>query len=125
MTDSNNPNETYKNVLSSDVAIVGSLKFTNDLVIDGNIEGEVLSDGNLTIGDNAIIKGEIKTKSVMIYGSVEGDVSVEERCVLKSTADLEGDVSAGTLSIEEGARFSGRSSVGARAPRPTSSTTKS
>ena len=114
MTDSNNQ-ETYKNVLSSDVAIVGSLKFTNDLVIDGNIEGEVLSDGNLTIGDNATIKGEIKTKSVIVYGSIQGDVSVDERCVLKSTAQLEGDVTAATLSIEEGAAFSGRSSVG---PKP-------
>lgn len=117
MSDINSSKEIYKNVLSSDVSIVGSLKFTNDLIIDGNIEGEVISNGNLTVGDRANIKGEIMTKSVVIYGSIKGNVSVEQRCMLKSTANLEGDVSAGTLSIEEGACFSGRSSVGAKPSR--------
>ena len=54
---------TSKNVLSSDVEIKGSIKFSQDLIIDGRIEGEVISDGNLTIGENADIKGEIRTKS--------------------------------------------------------------
>ncbi len=105
--------DSFKNVLSSDVTIVGSLKFTNDLVVDGQIEGEVISEGDLTVGDNAKITGEIKTKSVVVYGAIEGNVTVQERCLLKSSASLMGDVCAGVLSIEEGAAFSGRSSVGA------------
>ena len=50
-----------KNTLSKDVEIKGSIKFTNELIIDGKIEGEIISDGNLTVGENAEIKGEIKT----------------------------------------------------------------
>jgi cytoskeletal protein CcmA (bactofilin family) len=104
-----------KNILSSDVEIKGSLKFSNDLIIDGRIEGEVSSDGNLTIGENAYVSGEVKTKSVVIFGKVQGNITVGERCELKSNATLEGDIVAGTLAIEEGATFMGKSSVGAGA----------
>lgn len=106
------PMSTNKNILSSDVEIKGSLKFSNDLIIDGKIEGEVSSDGSLTVGENAYVQGEIRTKSVVLFGRVQGNITVTERCELKSTAVLEGDVVAGTLAIEEGATFMGKSSVG-------------
>ena len=106
-----------KNILSSDVEIKGSLKFSNDLVIDGKIEGEVTSDGSLTVGENARIKGEIKTKSCIVFGKVEGNITVSDRCELKLSAELLGDVRAKTLSIEEGAQFMGKSIVGAAAAK--------
>jgi cytoskeletal protein CcmA (bactofilin family) len=106
------PMSTNKNILSSDVEIKGSLKFSNDLIIDGKIEGEVTSDGSLTVGENAYVQGEIRTKSVVLFGRVQGNITVTERCELKSSAVLEGDVVAGTLAIEEGATFMGKSSVG-------------
>ena len=103
---------TSKNVLANDVEIKGSIKFSHDLIIDGKIEGEVSSDGSLTVGENALIKGEIKTRAVTLFGKVEGNITVQERCELKSNAVLVGDVTAGTLAIEEGATFLGRSQVG-------------
>lgn len=104
-----------KNILSSDVEIKGSLKFSNDLIIDGKIEGEVSSDGSLTVGENALVNGEIKTNSVIIFGKVVGNITVTDRCELKAAAILEGDITAGTLSIEEGATFMGKSAVGKHA----------
>lgn len=104
-----------KNVLANDVEIKGSIRFSHDLIIDGKIEGEVHSDGALTVGENAVIKGEIKTRSVIIFGKVEGNITVQERCELKSNATLIGDIAAGTLAIEEGATFMGQSAVGKRA----------
>lgn len=104
-----------KNILSSDVEIVGNLKFSHDLIIDGKIEGEVVSDGNLTVGENAHVRGEIKTKSVTVFGKVDGNITVSDRCELKSNAQLCGDIAAGTLAIEEGAMFMGASRVGAMA----------
>ena len=75
-----------KNILSSDVEIKGSIKFQNELMVDGKIEGEITSAGTLTVGENAEIKGEIKTKSVTVLGKVHGNITVEERCELKSHA---------------------------------------
>ena len=102
-----------KNILSSDVEIKGTLKFSNDLIIDGKIDGEVSSDGDLTVGENARIKGDINTRSVTVFGKITGNITVGDRCELKQNAELIGDIKAGKLAIEEGATFMGSSAVGA------------
>ena len=100
-----------KNLLSADVEIKGSIKFQNELVIDGKVEGEITSAGVLTVGENAEIRGEIKTKSVTVFGRVNGNITVDERCELKANAQLHGDLKAARLVIEEGATFVGKSEV--------------
>src|ERR1700752_1987881 len=100
-----------KDILSSDVEIKGSIKFQKELLIDGKGEGEIHSDGVLTIGENADIRGEIKTKSITVFGKVHGNISVAERCELKAKCTLQGDLKAARLIIEEGATFIGKSEV--------------
>ena len=103
--------QNSKNILSADVEIKGSIKFLNDLIVDGKVEGEITSAGTLTVGENAEIRGEIKTKSATVYGKVHGNITVEERCELKARAVLQGDLKAARLVIEEGATFVGKSEV--------------
>lgn len=100
-----------KNLLSADVEIKGSIKFLNELTVDGKVEGEINSAGILTVGENSEIKGEIKTKSVTVYGKVHGNITVEDRCELKGRASLYGDLKATRLVIEDGATFVGKSEV--------------
>jgi cytoskeletal protein CcmA (bactofilin family) len=102
---------TGKNLLSADVEIKGSIKFQNELTIDGKVEGDITSAGVLTVGENAEIHAEIKTKSVTVLGKVTGNITVEERCELKARAVLQGDLKAARLVIEEGATFIGKSEV--------------
>jgi len=101
-----------RNVLSSDVEIKGTVKFTNDLVVDGKIEGEISSDGNLTVGENARIRAEIKTGTLVVYGKIHGNITVTDRVELKAGAEIVGDIKAKTLAIEAGAIFVGKSTVG-------------
>src|ERR1700681_4708389 len=100
-----------KDILSSDVEIKGSIKFQKELLIDGKVEGEINSEGVLTIGENADIRGEIKTKSITVFGKVQGNITVTERCELKSKCVLQGDLKAARLVIEEGATFIRKSEV--------------
>lgn len=112
------PSSATRNILSSDVEIKGTVKFTNDLVVDGKIEGEISSDGNLTIGENARIKAEVKTSTIIVYGKVHGNLTATDRVELKSSAEVVGDIKAKTLSIEAGAIFVGKSTVGTPAQAP-------
>ena len=112
------PSGASRNILSSDVEIKGTVKFTNDLIIDGKIEGEISSDGSLTVGENARLKAEIKTATVVVYGKVHGNITALERVELKSSAEVIGDIKAKTLSIEAGAIFVGKSTVGTPAQAP-------
>jgi cytoskeletal protein CcmA (bactofilin family) len=100
-----------KDILSSDVEIKGSIKFQKELLIDGKVEGDINSEGVLTVGENADIRGEVKTKSIIVFGKVQGNITVSERCELKSKCTLQGDLKAARLVIEEGATFIGKSEV--------------
>ena len=99
------------NYLAHGVDIQGVMRFTNDLVIDGKIEGEITGDGVLTVGSNADVRGEIKTRSVIIHGLVHGNVTVEDRCELKGRAQLNGDLKAARLIMDEGATYVGKMEV--------------
>ena len=96
-------------MIPRDVEIKGSIKFQKELLIDGNVEGKINSNGVLTIGENADIRGEIKVKSITVYGKVQGNITVGERCELKSTCALQGALKAARLVVEEGATFIGTS----------------
>jgi len=106
--DLQNSSPAGKCTLSSDVEIEGSITFQKELLIDGKVQGQINSDGVLTIGENAHIRGTIKTKSVRVHGKVKGKITAE-RCELKSKCILRGDLKAARLIIEEGAIFIGRS----------------
>lgn len=100
------------NVLANGIEIKGSIKFTNDMVIDGKIEGEIISDkGKVTIGENAQIDGDVKAGEVKLFGKVKGTIT-SERCELKTNSKLDGDIKTKMLSMEEGAVLSGRTEIG-------------
>lgn len=100
------------NALTSGIEIVGSIKFTNDMIIDGKVDGEIKSDkGRVTIGENANIKGDITAGDVKLYGRVEGKIT-SQRCELKTNSKLDGDIKTKMLSMEEGAQLSGRTEIG-------------
>src|SRR5438132_9129731 len=93
------------NVLSSDVEIKGTVTCREELRIDGRVEGEINSDGVLTIGNNAVIRGDIKAKSITVCGKVYGNITAADRCELKSQATLQGDLQTARVVVEEGASF--------------------
>lgn len=100
------------NVLASGIDINGSIRFSNDMIIDGKIEGEIISEkGRVTIGENAEIKGDVTAGEVKVFGKVEGKIS-SERCELKTDSRLVGDIKTKSIVMEDGASHSGRSEIG-------------
>src|SRR5213593_5227429 len=98
-------------LLSRGVSIKGSVKFLNELLIDGDVEGTIDSTGTLTIGEHARIRGEIRTKSVIVRGTVEGNIFVTEGCELEAGCTLRGDIEAPRLVVAENATFLGSAKV--------------
>lgn len=105
-------------LLSRGVSIKGSVKFLNELLIDGELDGTIDSSGTLTIGEHARICGEIRTKSVKVRGTVEGNIFVTERCELQAGCTLRGDIEAPRLMVDENATFLGSAKVGTRKSLP-------
>ena len=116
---STTPNTNSKNVLNSDVELTGNLKFSGELTFDGKLEGDISSEGVLTLGDNAVIRGNLNVNSVVVRGKVNGNVSAREKIEIKAKAELFGDIRASKLVIEEGVTFVGKSEVNPNKATPT------
>jgi cytoskeletal protein CcmA (bactofilin family) len=92
-------------VLSPDLTIVGNLKTTGDIQIEGTVEGDIRAH-LLTVGEGATVRGEIVADDVVINGRIVGRVrGLKVR--LTSTARVEGDIIHKTIAIESGAHFEG------------------
>jgi cytoskeletal protein CcmA (bactofilin family) len=98
-------------ILSQGVSITGSVKFTKELLVDGEVEGTIDSGGVLTLGEHSHVRGEIRTKSVTVKGSVEGNIVATERCELQAGCTLLGDIDAPRLVVDEAASFRGSANI--------------
>ncbi|MGR3484735.1 MAG: bactofilin family protein [Paracoccaceae bacterium] len=91
--------------LSSDLMVKGNLKTTGDVVVEGQVEGDIRAH-LLTVGEGATVKGEIVADDVVVNGRIVGRVrGLKVR--LTSTARVEGDIIHKTIAIESGAHFEG------------------
>jgi len=88
--------------------ITGQVNGTSDLVIDGELEGQVKLESHVTIGTEGRVLGDIVAKSVRIGGRVSGNVRGHEKVEILPTGRLEGDVAAPRVVLAEGAFFKGK-----------------
>ena len=104
MTDAPKP-KAAPSILSSDLNVQGNLLTEGDIQIEGNIEGDIRAN-LLTVGESAVVRGEVIADDVVINGRIIGRVrGLKVR--LTSTARVEGDIIHKTIAIESGAHFEG------------------
>jgi cytoskeletal protein CcmA (bactofilin family) len=96
-------------VIGKSVTIRGELSGSEDLMIDGDVEGTItLLENSLTIGPNARVTADIKVRNLIVFGKVSGTLHVSGRVDLRNTAIVQGDIYGGRLSIEENAQLKGK-----------------
>src|SRR5271170_3370943 len=100
-----------KNVLNSDVEIKGSIKFAGELTFEGKLDGDINTEGTLSLGDSAVINGNISAQTVVVRGKVNGNINAKEKIEIKAKAEVFGDIRATKLVIEEGVSFVGKTEV--------------
>src|SRR2546421_12906425 len=104
--------------LSSGVSIKGTVKFKKELLIDCEVEGTIDSQGRLTVGKQARIKGDIKTRSVIVDGTVNGNITAGERCGMRARCTGNGEIEAPRPGLGEAARSICSAQVGTRKTAP-------
>ena len=103
------------------VRIEGKLISTEDLVIDGRVDGSIeVSDHHLSIGPDGAVTADLSALRITISGAVKGNVKARERVDLHATGSVTGDITSPKCIIAEGAFIAGRvdagSKTGAKAP---------
>ena len=111
-------------IISHGVKVEGKVSSNGSIRLDGTIQGDIVCQGNVTIGDQGEVYGKVDGQTITIGGKVEGLITAKEKLMLESKADLKGDVYTKILVVEAGARFDGKSNMGqSKASTDISSTT--
>ena len=100
------------------VVICGEVKGSEDLIIDGRVQGTVsLTESRLTIGPNADVAADLSAKDILILGQVHGNVVASGRVELRAGCMMDGDIRALRLAVEDNAVFRGKVDLTQGAPK--------
>ncbi|HBA83161.1 MAG TPA: cell shape determination protein CcmA [Verrucomicrobia bacterium] len=105
-----NGNST-QSLITVDMEIIGTIKSSGSVRIDGKLDGELICSGDAIIGKSAVIKGNLAVNSVSIEGSLNGNVAAKDKIEMKATARVNGDIKSKRLAVEDGVTFVGKSEV--------------
>jgi len=94
-------------VVGETLRIQGTLTSGEEIVVNGELSGELELNHRLTIGPKGKVEAGVKAKEVIIAGSVKGNVDAAERITLRAGTNLVGDVKTAGIVIEDGAYFKG------------------
>jgi cytoskeletal protein CcmA (bactofilin family) len=98
--------------IGKSVVIKGELSGSEDLYLDGQVEGSITLKGNsLTVGPNGQVKASVEAKGIVVQGKLEGNIQASDRVDLRKSAVVTGDITTQRISIEEGAFLKGKIDV--------------
>lgn len=97
-----------RNILGQGTVIKGDIELQGDFRIDGNLFGNISSQGRIVIGTTGIVEGDISCANADISGQVTGNITTAELTTLKATAVVTGELFTARLAIEVGAVFNGK-----------------
>ena len=100
--------DTISTFLGYGTTVDGTLEFQGTIRLDGNVKGQVNSQGGtLIIGDKAKIQAQVQVDTVIVKGEVTGSIEAKERIEAYPPARIVGDIQAPVISIESGVIFNG------------------
>ena len=103
--------------IGKSIVIKGEVSCSEDLYIDGQVEGTIDPKGNrLTIGPNGRVKANVTARVVVVQGKLEGNIQASDRVDLRQSAIVMGDIATQRISIDEGAYFKGSLNIQKEAP---------
>lgn len=91
--------------------LVGELHFKDTFRIDGQLEGVVHSQGNLVIGEQGRVEGDLRVRNVFVSGEFRGTIRDAQRVEIGATGRVYGEVQTQALVVEDGAILEGSSSM--------------
>ncbi len=118
-TDSPQNEESAQAHLGKGSRVEGKLTFEGSVKIDGYVEGEILAQETVIVGDSAVISAQVHAETVIIKGKITGDIVARKRVELRAPGRLMGNITTPSLVIHEGVVFEGHCSMGSGAEAKT------
>jgi cytoskeletal protein CcmA (bactofilin family) len=94
--------------IGKSVIIKGELSGSEDLTIEGQVEGKIeLKENVLTIGPNGKIRAQVFAKALIVQGEVSGNITATEKVEIRDGGSVDGDIVSPRVAIADGAHFRG------------------
>lgn len=103
--------------LGKGTRLSGKVAFEGTARIEGQVEGEIVANDTLLIGESALVNAQISGGTIVIHGKVTGDITASKKLEIRAPDRLYGNVTTPSLVIEEGVVFEGHCSMGATEAR--------
>ena len=104
--------------LGASLRVKGDITGTEDLLIDGTVDGSIQLEGRkLTVGKAAKVNADVDAKDVLVYGYVKGNVHAKGRVEIKKDGYIVGNLTTAQIMIEDGADFKGTIEIDRGTPR--------
>lgn len=101
------PPDKVNTLIGKETQFKGSIKSKGLIRIDGEMEGDVFTQGDVVIGENGKVTLELKARNVAVAGRFEGTLETEGKLEIRSTGIVLGNVKTNGLLVDDGAAFSG------------------
>ncbi|MCR4789978.1 MAG: polymer-forming cytoskeletal protein [Treponemataceae bacterium] len=98
---------TINTMVGNGTFVSGNLQVEGFIRVDGNIDGNVTTNGKIIIGNNAKIRGNVNAKSVISGGLIEGDIVAPDSVQLFSSAVVLGDIISKKLKADQNSIIQG------------------
>lgn len=98
----------FETVIGPSVKVKGDFNGQGNIIVEGLVEGNLKTNGNLEVGKTAKITANIEAKEAKIGGQVAGNIKIKGFLEITATAKIFGDIETAGLSIERGAIFNGK-----------------
>ena len=93
-------------LISEGCVIDGNINAPAYIRIDGQVNGNVIVDGGLILGEKGVISGDVITKEMIVFGKVKGNLELYA-LEIKASGRVVGEIKTRTLVVEHGAVYNG------------------
>ena len=94
-------------VLGPTLHFKGELHADEELLIKGRIEGSISHSQRVTVCTEGTVTANVRAQTIVVEGTLTGDLQAEKSVMVKESARLRGNITAPSVSIVEGAQFTG------------------
>lgn len=104
--------EAINSIIGEATTIKGEISAQGPLHLNGVIEGEVMAEGEVFVGERGKVKGNISGGKVVVSGRVEGNISARQGLEIAKGGEVQGEITTDKLLIEAGSSYLGKVNIG-------------
>lgn len=105
-------------IIGKGTEIKGNVHASGVLRVDGKVEGEVQTAGDVVVGETGVVMAGICARHIMVAGEIRGNITAQGKLEITPTGKVFGDIKVSNLNINEGAVFEGKCEMTREAGRP-------